>query len=295
MLIDPPSSALRRRLRKAHCLAELRARNVFSRTAISDSSSNIDVSLTSFGHRLQVVGYTIESIAQGRVRPRRIILWVSDEDFAVEDYPMLRRLISRGLEIRKSENYRSHQKYYPYALHLREPGKGMVTADDDILYPAGWLEGLSQGVADHPGEIIGYRAAAICFDASGAPRPYIQWHRLGQPEFGDHVLLTGVAGIYYPFEFLERLAEAGDAFLETCPTADDLWIHNVAVKAGFRIRKISSEGMYLLSIPGTQKKNPLHKTNVTHGQNDVQFAAITSAEELERIRKSAEAAQEPIR
>lgn len=286
MLIDPSSSTLKRQFRKARRLAALKVRNLHSKKAIVDASATVDVSLTSYGDRLSTVAYAIESIAQGNLLPRRFVLWV-DQDLDVSAYPMLERLVSRGLEIRRTNNYGPHTKIYPFAVHLREPGIGVVTADDDCLYPAQWLSGLADGARKHPNEILGYRAAAVTFDPDGQVMPYAQWRRLTGLETGSHVLLTGVAGVYYPFEFLAKLAGHGEQFLLDCPSADDLWLHRIALIENIPVRMIDAAKMYILSIPRTQK-NPLHELNVSQGRNDTQFAAINSAADLEKMRRSAQ-------
>ncbi|MDN5668317.1 MAG: hypothetical protein L0G87_07960 [Renibacterium salmoninarum] len=287
MLVDPPSSTLKRQFGKARRLAALKARNLSSRRPVIDPNATVDVSLTSFGERLETVGYAVESIAQGSALPRRFVLWVSDPDFDLAGYPMLRRLVSRGLEIRTTEDYGPYKKSYPYATELREPGIGLVTADDDALYPEGWLRGLQHSALEHPEDVIGFRAAAVSFDAAGKPLPYARWRRLEQPESGAHVLLTGVAGIYYPYAFLTQLAAHGEEFRTVCPSADDLWMHRISLLAGITPRMVASGSMYLLSIPKTQQ-NPLHKVNVSQGRNDLQFAAISTENELQKMRISAQ-------
>ena len=48
----------------------------------------------------------------------------------------LRRLERRGLEVRLTQNYGPHTKYYPSLADAIADGLPLVTADDDILYPA---------------------------------------------------------------------------------------------------------------------------------------------------------------
>lgn len=287
MLIDPTSSALARQFRKASSLTALKVRNIASRQPIVDASASVDVSLTSYGDRLDTVAYAIESIAQGKILPRRLILWISDDNFDVARFPMLSRLALRGLEIHKTQDYGPYKKSYPYATQLQESGIDLVTADDDVLYPRGWLQGLLREARIHPGDILGYRGAAVSFGTAGELLPYAQWRRLTEPESGDHVLLTGVAGIYYPTDFVAQIAAHGEQFRVDCPSADDFWMHHISLAAKVRPRLVESGSMYLLSIPRTQK-NPLHRINVTAGRNDVQFAAITSADELAKIKLSAQ-------
>lgn len=287
MLIDPPGPKIKRQMLKAQRLASLKLHNLVSQKPVRDISATVDVSLTSFGDRLDTVAYAIESIAQGNFLPRRLILWISDEGFDVKQYPMLARLKLRGLEILETQDYGPYKKSYPYAAQLREPGIALVTADDDVFYPKGWLQGMLRKAQLHPDDILGYRGAAISFDVTGNLLPYAKWRRLSEPEAGDHVLLTGVAGIYYPFAFLAQVAVQAEKFKVNCPSADDFWMHHISLLTEMRPRMIDSGRMYLLSIPRTQK-NPLHELNVTGGKNDTQFAAITTPGELAKIRRSAQ-------
>ena len=75
--------------------------------------------VTSFGERLKVVFYTIESIANGSQLPSRLTLWVEKEwlDKGLPD--SLQRLQKRGLEIKETENLGPHKKYFPEIMSER--------------------------------------------------------------------------------------------------------------------------------------------------------------------------------
>ncbi len=103
------------------------------------------MSLTSYGPRIATVWKTIESIGAGSVKPRRIILWLDDPAALADPPASLRRLQTRGgLEIRGCPDYGPHKKYFPYVTSIlpEHPTRTLVTADDDVYYPATWLEEL---------------------------------------------------------------------------------------------------------------------------------------------------------
>lgn len=93
------------------------------------------VSLTSYGCRVNSVALTIESIFQQTVKPNRIILWLSSDEFlCLEDLPYsLRKLQERGLDILFCEDIRSFKKLIP-TIKLY-PEADILTIDDDVLYP----------------------------------------------------------------------------------------------------------------------------------------------------------------
>lgn len=66
------------------------------------NQANVIVSLTSYGRRVEkcVVYYTICSLLRQNIQPKRIILWLAENEWADEKLPArLLRLKSKGLEI----------------------------------------------------------------------------------------------------------------------------------------------------------------------------------------------------
>lgn len=195
-------------------------------------SSPVDVSVTTYGVRTHQVWATLETIGRGSSRPARVILW--HEDRAVVDHPppALRRLQRRGLEIRHCTDYGPHKKYFPYVLEcdLKRP---LATADDDALYPRGWLAGLL--AAYSPDHVAAYRAHRI----SG--QPYRNWLPCTDTTPSRDILATGVSGIIYPPTVLAALRRRGSEFMSICPRADDFWLHYATVASGALIRQVSAE------------------------------------------------------
>lgn len=77
------------------------------------SNCPVTVSLTSHGSRLATVHTSIQSIAAGKVRPGRMILWLNGDPSAHELSTPLKRLQKRGLEIRYRVGQLSTENAYP--------------------------------------------------------------------------------------------------------------------------------------------------------------------------------------
>ena len=238
------------------------------------------VSLTTYGPRSRKVYLVIESIARGTLLPRRIILWIDDETLFNNLPASIRRLTQRGLEVRLCPNYGPHTKYYPYIATESSFDAALVTADDDQLYPSNWLEGLAAAFREKPDVVNCYRCHAISFegDAIGRYRLWRQSDVIG-PSFRQ--LALGFSGVVYPPAFLKVLKDAGTAFRNCCPTADDLWLHVQALRAGYKVRQIPGRAVIPLAIPGTEGMG-LWRDNYSGG-NDRQIAATYTGEDVRKL------------
>ncbi len=258
-------------------LMRLRQRNLRSHQSVV-ADSGVVLSLTTYGRRIQSVYLTIESIGAGKMRPRRLMLWLEASDLALPLPPTLKRLQSRGLEVLQSENYRAHGKIYPYAQSDRDADDPCATVDDDVIYPSSWLVRLHQAYESAPECINGYRARVIRVE-DGRLSPYSDWPKCTDSAAAYTTFLTGVSGIIYPSDFLDALRAAGPSFRELCPTADDVWLHHVALRSGFRHRQLAASFSEFPTIPRTQKGSLMH-TNVNRGANDVQIRRIYNASDV---------------
>jgi hypothetical protein len=238
------------------------------------------VSLTTYGRRSRTVYLAIESIGKGCVRPSRIILWLDDR--AIFDNPpaAIRRLVERGLEVKLCENYGPHKKYYPYLQSLSTIEAPLVTADDDALYPRDWLKGLMEAFQQFSNVINCYRAHTMILSHEGISK-YEGWKPVRSTRPSVCHVATGVSGVVYPPTFLRTLKEAGNAFVDCCPRADDLWLHVQALRAGFKIRQVHPQALLPLSIPGAESIG-LWKYNVSGG-NDKQIAATYTADDVRKL------------
>jgi len=270
---------VRRQIQVRAWILRLKIVNRLSHRRVNEVSGPV-VSLTTFGSRIERVHITIEAIAAGTQRPSRLILWLEAAQY--ERPPAaVRRLISRGLEVRKSEDYGPHKKYFPFVCSEVEFDRALVTADDDVLYPRWWLKGLTDASEVAPHQIHCYRAHRIGLAEHGL-KPYGSWHRGGYGVASIANFATGVSGVSYPSDFLAVLRASGDRFLEVCPRADDVWLHKNAVENGYRVNQITADGIHFNVVPGTQAQALMHD-NVTAGANDAQIAATYTRDDIRKL------------
>ena len=264
-------------------LAGLRVRNRLSQAKVL-GDNDVVVSLTSYGTRVGSVAFAIESIGCQTMRPRRLILWLDNQQ-AVDNRPAsLRRLEQRGLEIKLSENFGPHTKYFPYVQSEARHQSPLVTADDDVLYPPHWLRRLYHAHLASPDIVNCYRAAEVRTD-NGTLSSYSTWPMVKSTTAQLNHFATGVSGVIYPVTMLAELAARGSAFMETCPKADDIWLHWVALQAGIPVRQISRIPVHFPVIPGTQDQT-LVEENVNQGANDKWIAALYSAADAALLERS---------
>ena len=103
----------------------------------------IIVSLTSFPARIDKVWLVIETLLRQSIKPDKIILWLSSEQFrSLNSLPeVLLSQQSRGLEITfVSEDLRSHKKYF--YVFQSNPKDTVITVDDDVFYDTKTIENL---------------------------------------------------------------------------------------------------------------------------------------------------------
>ncbi|MGN8049450.1 hypothetical protein ACTJKO_07130 [Curtobacterium sp. 22159] len=259
------------RLRKARRFASLALRNRATQQPAVDPDGGPPVSLTSHGERIATVHLALESIAAGTLRPRRLILWLDDLDAVADPHPGLRRLIRRGVEVRATENFRPHTKYYPYVQSIDMHRMPLVTADDDLVYPRTWLERLCAAHATDPTTNTAHRSREVTF-TEGTIRPYEAWPEVVRGPSSPRNLATGTWGHVIVPRMLDALRGGADDFRSAAPAADDLWLHRVAVEQGVAAKVSGSFGHPdFLHLP--DGGSALSSDNVGGSGNDRQIAS----------------------
>jgi hypothetical protein len=261
-------------------MRRLDARNLAGDAPLLSAAGPV-VSLTTYEPRWHSVHYTIESIGAGRLRPSRLVLWVAPSVLTLGTPPALQRQIERGLELRTCEDWGPHKKYHP--LVAAGPlGRPMVTADDDVLYGADWLEGLALAAASRPDFIHAHRAHVMSFDSEGRFLPYAQWPACRSTVPSALHFTTGVGGVLFPPAMQDALRRAGDGFRACCPRADDIWLNATAWRAGILVRQTQPFSPLLFEIPGT-RTHGLAQGNRESGGNDMQLMQTYTADERARL------------
>lgn len=206
-----------------------------------DEGSEVVVSLTSYPRRFGQIWPAIFSILDQRVKPGRVVLWLSREECPNElgDVPQsVTRLMKLGLEIRFVENnIRSYKKLLPALCEF--PDSIIVTADDDAYYSRDWLGKLIEGHVRWPGAIInnphaGARRVRVV--EGEAKRVYARVAR--EPLF-DNVVL-GVGGTLYPPKCLHLDVTNVELIKRLQPKMnnDDIWFWIMAVRNGTKVKYI---------------------------------------------------------
>ncbi|MFK5985115.1 MAG: hypothetical protein QM479_06790 [Pseudomonadota bacterium] len=229
--------------------------NIFSKEAITDSSSNLLISLTSHDIRIKSVFYAIESMGLGLSKPNRIILWLSHND--LKKIPSsLQRLQKRGLEIKSCEDIKSYKKLIPLTTIQNELSgiDYIVTADDDIIFPKNWLNLFLANLNLNKKLILSQRARIIRFKNNQLDR-YNNWPPISSQNNIANCLIfpTGVAGVCYPVSFLSVLKKEGEIYKEIAPKQDDVWFWAVALYSNYMPKFIHNKNLDILKlVPGSQ-------------------------------------------
>ena len=267
------------RVEQLVAMADLYRNNLTSREPAVEPGGPV-VSLTSFGQRARTVAFTLESIARGSRRPSRLILWLDEPGLLEQPTSMLRRLMARGVELRATENFGPHKKYFPYVQQSASFDVPLVTADDDVLYPRSWLAGLMDRHAALPEAVHCYRARLVGLRGRDF-EPYASWRECETSEPSHRHFSIGMAGVLLPEPVLRELKRKGDAFRATCPKTDDIWLNLQAQRVGAKVQQVHAKPQYFMLLPGTQKVGLLHGN--VHGANHSALAAVYTPEDLQRL------------
>lgn len=224
------------------------------------------VSLTSYAARFATLEHTLRAITRQTVQPDRVILWLDECDRdALPD--AIRQM--EGVQIAFCPEWRSFKKIVPTLLD--HPEAYIVTADDDVYYPADWLQGLVGAVHDGA-RIACYRGHRVVM-AGDAPAPYDDWqHNIAGPVQAANVFLTGVSGVIYAPDVFQGDVTRDDLFTRLAPSADDVWLHWMHRLAGVEARKIGPKAR-ILEWDGSQATN-LRQDNRQGNGNDRAIAAL---------------------
>ena len=261
-------------------LKALHRSNLNSKTPVLAAGGPV-VSMTTHGQRIHSVYLALEAIAAGTVLPSRLILWLDDAKAFGTRPESLLRLEGRGLEVRLTENYGPHTKYYPYLLTENCFESPLVIADDDVIYNRWWLAGLASAHNQNSSVVNCFRAHFVEL-TGGTIRPYLDWTHCKSITPSYRNFATGVSGCIYPTRFLGILKRAGTEFQHVSPKADDIWLHVNALRSGFKIRQILHRQLNFPFVPGTQD-NGLFLTNARLAGNDAQIKSTYSAKDIDLL------------
>jgi hypothetical protein len=277
----------RKNLRNMHTDVEgLIRKNALLQLAITSSQSLVStsnrqqgneliVSFTTYSKRIHDVHLVIESIGQQTYKADRIILWLDETEFSESTIPLiLKQQMRRGLEVRFCENLRSYKKLFPTLS--TEPQSDVITIDDDFLYPHDFIELLMAEAQTNPDTVIGIRSHTMRLE-NGQLLPYKQWtFESSHIDNGPFTFLTTGAGTLFPAGLLPTEMADSSLYLDLSPSADDVWINLMCVKAGIKRIKIADDRNFkqrFLELPQNQDI-ALNASNVHQSNNDKQIQQI---------------------
>ncbi len=232
------------------------------------------VSLTSFPGRIDKVWLTVETLIRQSVKPNKVILWISQDEFrGVPIGRQLNELTNYGLSIRFcKDNLYSHKKYYD--AFRCYPKATIVTVDDDMLYPPDFIDKLLKWNLKHPRSICCLISRNIAI-TDGRILPYRQWPyvlRSTEPQFANLVMSGG--GTLFPPGSLHRDVLDKDAIHDFALTTDDLWLKVMSLRVGTRVACLAGE-YSRFPIPVIHRnRESLTKVNVGGGVNDIVFTSL---------------------
>jgi hypothetical protein len=228
------------------------------------------VSLTSYPARFPKLSLTLRCLLQQTIRPDRIVLWIAEADMALLPRSVT-RLVRHGLEIRPTGDLRSFKKIVPALAAF--PHATIVTADDDLYFPADWLARLVAAWKQRPDSLPCHRAHRIRRDPCGDPLPYREWDfDLSEAPADEDVFPTSGAGVLYPPGAFSQDVGRRELFDALCPHADDVWLYWMGRQRGWRFRKIGPK-MRLITWE-LEQASALSHFNLDQGGNDLQLRRV---------------------
>ena len=232
----------------------------------------IVVSLTSFPARIDKVHLVIRCLKRQTVRPDKIVLWLSKEQFNGFMLPdNLTSLVDDVFEIRmEDKDYRSHKKY---CYSFKEFNNDLVIlVDDDIYYQSTMIEELLKGLYKHPNAVICQYGSMMRFNEDGTLPPFNAWWKeKRESRFSkDFFFGTGGGSLFQPNRIVDTILDI-ELAMRLAPSADDIWVNAMVRLSGLSIYKIECG---LLLQMTEQQASALKQQNSYSGQNDEQFKNV---------------------
>ncbi|MCQ2146048.1 MAG: glycosyltransferase [Bacteroidales bacterium] len=201
--------------------------------------SDIIVSLTTYGDRVFEAYLAIESIMQGSIKPNKIILWLSEQEFANKTLPVtLLRQKERGLEIKFTKDIRSYKKIIPAIVQY--PNSYIVTIDDDLIYTFDFLEKLVNSYKEDPNYIYAYRVHKMLLRGDSVAS-YLDWQKNCSETIASPLyFFTTGGGVLFPISKMDKETLNESVFMGICSSADDVWMNAMVIKSGLTVKRIYS-------------------------------------------------------
>lgn len=235
-------------------------------------STQVIVSLTSYGDRIYTLPTVLERLLCQTLKPDRIIVYLSTEDFPERELAMPPRLLEMqqyGVELRWCEgNIKSYKKIIPALKEF--PDDIIITVDDDLYYRLDMVERLYCAYMRFPNAISTLRVHKMTFDENGSLRPYAQWKKVYKKEILSpslQLFATTGAGTLFPPHCLHEDVCKEELFMRLAPNADDVWMKMMSLLADTPVLLAGDVGG-LQFVEGTQKDR-LWDVNIIENDNQI--------------------------
>ena len=241
-----------------------------------DSKNDFIISLTTYNKRIYEVYLTIESLFHQTLKPKKIILWLAENEFNYENTPLiLKKQQDRGLEIRFCTDIKSYKKLIP-TLQLI-PNTIVITVDDDYIYPFDFVENLIKIYQKYPACVCYYVGSKISFDKKGKINPYLKWEQSDE-EYTPSILnfATGAGGVLYPPLCFYQDIMNESLFNRYAPNADDIWFKAMTLLNDVQYVKVPIECRFsdkFVFLKNTQDI-ALYHCNVEKNLNDTYIKKV---------------------
>lgn len=229
----------------------------------------VTVSFTTIPSRLPIVHITVRSLLNQSVCPQRILLWLNTEDKQAVPH-RLASLQDELFGIRYADETGPHRKLV-HTLRNEPPGI-VVTCDDDVMYPADWLETLYREHRAYPNDVIANECRGIACE-NGQTAPYRDWATVPPGSVAPNTLAIGYGGVLYPPGCLHPDVTDRSQYDALTPRADDLWFKAMSLRAGTQTRRNTHPPRKPLPIPRSQRDR-LGNTNIKRDGNREQWQTL---------------------
>ena len=234
----------------------------------------IIASLTSYGFRINNSWIAIESIFRQKVKPDKIVLWISKDDKRyLSNNKFLKKQIKKGLEINFVEDIKAHTKYF-YSFQ-KYPNELIVTFDDDIFYTKNTISELLKTKKIFPNCIVSNRCHEIKFNERERKiKSYNLWqHQISKSHKPSHFLFaTGVGAVLYEPKLFDKEVLNKNAIIEYCEYGDDIWLKIMEIISKIKVvqtrLKLFNGHQYRILL---SQKEGLQDINIGANMNDKQL------------------------
>lgn len=221
------------------------------------------VSMTTFPARVGNLWIVIDSIFHQSIRPSKIVLILTQEEFpdGMDAVPhSLKRFLDKGLEVVfVNENLRCHNKYRYVLDKYRDCD--VITLDDDLYYWPDTIERLYRLREKNVDCICGNRALRVNVSQGKVSYAHVYNNR------GMDIMAQGVGGVLYPPSFRAKELFNHEVVRSLCLSADDNWLRVQETLAGIEAAT-GDNYPHPLTLLKSQSLALWHK-NIGEGQSTV--------------------------